>query len=227
MLCGNYQRGQNHYKIKIKNNYWKRLICYCYKTTLHSTGTRMVITVTWILYFLNMICFTRAGVLYFGHFLGAPGEFQQLKPSEDPLQLKAFLIITRAVGSFYGPLLLVYRQSRAWGLWLSGFGVSLRIIFNVGPQLAWNMLLIQYYLKTARRAFPRNFYLFLFIFIIFSIVSSFLSSFLENRHLRPQKPALKQPNRDFKEKNWSKRSKPALKGPNRPLTEALGELCLK
>ena len=33
---------------------------------------------------------TRAGVLYFGHFLGDPREPRQLKPQGKPLQLKAF-----------------------------------------------------------------------------------------------------------------------------------------
>ena len=40
-------------------------------------------------------CLTRAGVLYFGHFLGAPREPQQLKPEGGPLQLKAFSAINR------------------------------------------------------------------------------------------------------------------------------------
>ena len=46
-------------------------------------------------------CVTRAGVLYFHHFLEAPRWARQLKQEEEPLQLKAFATTKRAVGSPY------------------------------------------------------------------------------------------------------------------------------
>ena len=84
------------------------------------------------------------GRTYFGHVFGAPREPWQLKPSGDPLQLKVFLIINRAVRSpsgrggsvplrgpsvafsgqsvpLMGRLYLLNCRSSVWGLWLSGF----------------------------------------------------------------------------------------------------------
>ena len=46
-----------------------------------------------------------AGALYFGLFLGAPRETRQVKPSREPLQLKAFSAPYGGIRSPYGPLL--------------------------------------------------------------------------------------------------------------------------